>query len=154
MNSFIKSLEHGLLLDEPNVFLEWKSTKNDILKKIDNLNIVNENYYTFKTRIKYMPFVNQIGLLFKRQNIIKATLFNDEMLKYSENELIKKFESKQILLENLFGKPNKTCFLVKIFTQDKGSTEFKWKFKFGALVHKLWDRFGMEENLEFRLHIK
>ena len=81
MNSFIKSLEHGLLLDEPNVFLEWKSTKNDILKKIDNLNIVNENYYTFKTRIKYMPFVNQIGLLFKRQNIIKATLFNNEKLK-------------------------------------------------------------------------
>lgn len=154
MDNFIESIEQGLILDEPNVLLEWKFTKEDILKKIDTLNIINENYCTFKTKIKCMPFIDQIGLLFDKQNIIKVTLFSNKKFEYSEIELIKQFESNQILLENLFGKPNKTCFLVKIFTQDKSSTEFKWKFKFGTLVHKLWDRFGMEENLEFRLHIK
>lgn len=35
---------------------------------------------------------------------------------------------------------------------NKGDIEYRWKFKDITIIHKLWNRFGMEEVLEILIN--
>ena len=53
------------------------------------------------------------------------------------------------MLETFFGESSRNILLEKF----KGVTkEYKWKFRYVTIIHKLWDRFGMEEELKIYIN--
>ena len=138
MTDYLKEIDRGLIIEEPEVIIPWNLEKRDIFDMIKSINITNENYYTFKIVLSGIPFVNCAGLHFEKEILSKINLFNDEG--YPESEITDVFNNHQLVLENLFGKSVK-CLLAKLKGFDK---EYKWKFRYVTIIHRLWDRFGME----------
>ena len=148
MSYFLKEIDSGLIIEEPKIVLPWSLQKKDLFEKIKSINIVNENYYTFEIVLSGISFINCVGLHFEKERLSRIDLFNNE--KYcSELEIGNVFNNHQLVLENFFGKPSRNKLLEKFEEVNK---EYKWKFRFVTIIHKLWNRFGLEE--ELRIYIK
>lgn len=144
MVDYLKEIDNGLIVEEPKVVLSWNLQKKDFFDMINSISVINENYCTLKIKLSGISFINCAGLHFEKERLSKIDLFNNE--KYcSESEIVYIFHDHQLVLENLFGKSSRNCLLDKL----KGvSKEYKWKFRYITIIHKLWDRFGIEENLQ------
>lgn len=144
MVDYLKEIDNGLIIEEPKIVLPWSLQKKDVFDMINSINIVNENYYTLKIILSGISFISCAGLHFEKEMLSKIDLFNNEKYR-SESEIVDVFNNHQLVLENFFGKSNRKCLLSKF----KGINEqYKWKFRYVTIIHKLRDRFGMEENLE------
>jgi hypothetical protein len=61
------------------------------------------------------------------------------------------FEEVQAIFEKYFGKPSKLSAIIYHFTKmNKDDVRHIWRFKNITIIHKLWDRFGLEENILIR----
>lgn len=141
MVDYLEKINNGLIIEEPKILLPWSLQKKDIFNKISNINIVNENYYTLKVVLSGITFINCIGLHFEKERLSEVDLFNNEK-NWSESEIANIFNAHQLILEDFFGEPNRNKLLEKFKGVNK---EYKWKFRYITIIHKLWDRFGMEE---------
>jgi hypothetical protein len=148
MVDYLKEIDNGLMIEEPKIVLSWKLHKKDFFDMTDDISVINENYCTLKIKLSGISFINCVGLHFEKERLSKIDLFNDEKC-FSESEIADIFYEHQLVLETLFGKPSGNCLLDKF----KGvCKEYKWKFKYVTIIHKLWDRFGMEENLNILIN--
>lgn len=141
MVDYLEKINNGLIIEEPKILLPWSLQKKDIFNKISSINIVNENYYTLKVVLSGITFINCIGLHFEKERLSEVDLFNNEK-NWSESEIANIFNAHQLILEDFFGEPNRNKLLEKFKGVNK---EYKWKFRYITIIHKLWDRFGMEE---------
>ena len=153
MSIYLNQIDYGLVIEKPKLILPWNLQKKEIFEIIHNINVINSNDFVFKATLSEMPFINCIGLHFANDRLSKIVLSSDE-INSNEVNLYDIYGEHQLVLENLFGKPRKNCFFEKMFTQvNKGDMEYKWKFRNITLKHKIWDRFGLEENIEIYIHI-
>lgn len=143
MVDYLKGIDNGLIIEEPKIVLPWSLQKKDLFDLINSINFVNENYYTFKITLSGIPFINCVGLFFEKDRLSKIDLFNNKKY-WSESKIGNNFNNHQLILENLFGKPSRNKLLEKF---KEVNIEFKWKFRYVTIIHKLWDRFGLEEVL-------
>ena len=145
MVDYLKEIDHGLIIEQPKIVLPWNLQKKEIFDIADNINVINNNYYVFKITLIGIPFINCAGLHFVKERLSKIELFHDKE-DSNRSEIYDIFNKHQLVLENLFGEPNKNHLLKKVFLQvNIGDVEYKWKFRRITLMHKIWDRFGMEE---------
>jgi|GEM_PF-2883751 hypothetical protein len=152
MVDYLKEIDNGLIIEKPKIVLPWGLQKKDSFDMINNINVVNENYYTFKIVLTGISFINCAGLHFESERLSKIELFNDKKDR-SELESGNIYNNHQLVLENLLGKARRNCLLEKMFKQvNKGDIEYRWKFKDITIIHKLWNRFGMEEVLEILIN--
>ena len=93
-------------------------------------------------------FINCAGLHFEKERLSRIDLFNNEK-SWSESEIGSEFNNHQLVLENFFGEPSRNKLLEKFKEVNK---EYKWKFGRITITHKLWDRFGMEEELKIYIN--
>ena len=148
MCDYLKEIDIGLIIKEPKIVLPWNLQKKDVFDKIGGVNIVNENYYTLKVVLSGMSFINCIGLHFKEERLSEIDLFNNEK-NCSESEIGNIFNIHQLVLEDYFGESSRNKLIEKFKGVNK---EYKWKFRYVTIVHKLWDRFGMEEMLKIYIN--
>lgn len=145
--NYLKEIDNGLIIEEPRIILPWNLQKKELFNLSNNISVISENYYVLKIALFKIPFINSAGLHFVNEKLSKIELFNDQK-KCSPFEINDIFNNNQIVLESLFGKPNKNRILWRMFTKvNKNDIEFTWKFRCITLTHKLWDRFGVEENI-------
>ena len=96
-------------------------------------------------QVKLSIFVVLHGSLhFKKERLSEIDLFNNEKY-WSESEIANIFNTHQLVLENFFGESSRNMLLEKFKGVNK---EYKWRFRYVTIIHKLWDRFGMEEELK------
>lgn len=148
MVDYLKEIDNGLIIEEPKIILPWSLQKKDFFDKFKDINTVNENYYSIKIVLAGIFFVNCAGLHFEKERLSEIDLFNNEE-RWSELEISNVFSNHQLLLENFFGEPSRNKLLEKFKEVNK---EYKWKFKHVTIIHKLWDRFGMEEILKILIN--
>lgn len=147
MADYLKKIDNGLIIEDPKIVLPWSLQKKD-LYMINNIKVINENYYTFKITLSAIPFINCAGLHFENDRLSRIDLFNNEK-HLIESEIDNIFNNHQLTLEKNFGKSVKNGLLEKLFKQvNKGDIEYKWIFRRVLIIHKLWDRFGKEEVLK------
>ena len=151
MKDYKSIIDKGLLTENPPALLPWQSTKKELCEIFGNIKKVNENYFTIQVSLPQIPFFDCIGLHFDGEILSKIELMC--LSAASPDKIKDRFFTNQILLEKTFGRPKK-CFLKKLFIQDSGTEFYEWKFANVSLVHKLWDRFGMEEITEFIIRYK
>lgn len=150
MTDYLKKIDNGLIIEEPKIVLPWKLEKKDFFDIINDIKVINENYYTFKIKLSGISFINCAGLHFEKERLSKIDLFNNEKY-FSESEITHIFHAHQLILENLFGNPSRNYLLDKYKGVNK---EYRWKFRYVTIIHKLWDRFGIEEDLKIFVKIK
>lgn len=94
-----------------------------------------------------LPFINCAGLYFDEEKLSEIELFDNEKrcVKAKTDDVL---DAHQILLESFFGTPCRNRLSEKIRDVDK---EYRWRFKRVTIIHKLWDRFGLEEKLTIRI---
>lgn len=144
MIDYLKEIDNGLIIEEPKIVLPWSLQKKDFFDKFKFIKTVNENYYTIKIVLSGIFFINCAGLHFEKEMLSKIDLFNNEK-SWPESEIGNVFDNHQLVLENFFGEPSRNKLLEKFKEVNK---EYKWKFGHITIIHKLWDRFGMEEELK------
>ena len=149
MVDYLKEMDNGLIITKPEILLPWSLQKKDFFAKFKSINIVNENYYTIDIVLSGIFFINCAGLHFEKDKLAEIELFNNDKKICSESEIDNIFNNHQLVLENFFGKPSRNKLLEKLKDIHK---EYKWKFGHVTIIHKLWDRFGMEE--ELKIYIK
>lgn len=148
MVDYLQEINNGLIIEEPKILLPWGLQKKDVFDKINCINIVNENYYTLRIVLSGISFINCAGLHFKKERLSEIELFNNEKY-WAESEIANIFNTHQLVLETFFGESSRNILLEKF----KGVTkEYKWKFRYVTIIHKLWDRFGMEEELKIYIN--
>lgn len=148
MVDYLEEINNGLIVEEPKFILPWSLQKKDVFDKINCINIVNENYYTFRIVLSGISFINCAGLHFEKERLSEIDLFNDERY-CSESEIGNIFDTHQLVLENFFGESSRNKLLEKFEGVQK---EYKWRFRYVTIIHKLWDRFGMEEELKIYIN--
>lgn len=145
---YLKEIDNGLIIEKPKIVLPWTLQKKDLFYKISDISKVNENYYTLNVVLPEISFVNCIGLHFQNERLSEIELFNNEKMG-AEPEIGNIFKNHQLILENSFGVSRRN----KLSNFFKGcNKEYRWQFKHITIIHKLWDRFGMEEVL--KIYIK
>lgn len=149
MIDYLKEINHGLIIEKPKMVLPWNLQKKDFFDKFKFFKTVNENYYTIKIVLSGIFFINCAGLHFEKERLSKIDLFNNEK-SWPESEIGNVFNDHQLVLENFFGKPARNILLEKFKGVNK---EYKWKFRHITMIHKLWDRFGMEEALTIYINM-
>lgn len=136
MADYLEKIDKGLVIAKPEIVLPWKLKKSNVFDELDGVNIVNENYYTLGIILDGLPFINCAGLHFDNEKrCVKAKA--DDV-----------FDAHQILLGSFFGTPCRSRLSEKMRDVDK---EYRWRFKRVTIIHKLWDRFGLEEKLTIRI---
>ena len=148
MTDYLKEIDNGLIIEEPKIVLPWSLLKKDFFDKFKCFKTVNENYYTIKIVLPGIFFIDCAGLHFENDRLSEIDLFNNEK-SCSESEIGNVFSNHQLVLENFFGKPGRNKLLERFKGVEK---EFKWKFRRVTIIHKLWDRFGMEEELKIYIN--
>ncbi len=142
MTNYLEQIDQGLVLEQPKIVLLWNWQKKDIFNILNDVSIVNQNYYTSKIVLPNITFINYAGFHFKKEKLVEIELFNDAKHLAEADDSV--FNKHQLILEECFGKPNRNK-LIEIIKEVKKA--YYWKFKHVTIIHKLWDRFGMEENL-------
>ena len=152
MVDYLEKIDRGLIIEKPKILLPWDLQKKDIFDKINGIKIkvVNEKYYTFKIVLSGISFINCVGLHFEKERLSEVELFNNEEY-WRESEIEDVFCNHQLVLESIFGIPYRNKLLEKLKGLNK---EYIWKFRCVTMIHKLWDRFGMEENLRIYINIR
>ncbi len=147
MADYLDKIEEGLAIAQPEIVLPWNLKKSNVFDELDGVNIVNENYYTLGIILDGLPFINCAGLHFDEEKLSEIELFDNEKrcVKAKADDV---FDAHQILLESFFGTPCRNRLSEKIRDVDK---EYRWRFKRVTIIHKLWDRFGLEEKLTIRI---
>ncbi len=148
MTSYLENIDNGLIIEKPETILPWNLQKRNVFDKFPDITMINGNYYTLKIVLSEMPFINCVGLHFEKERLSEIELFNNEKY-YSESEINYVFNSHQGILEKLFGKSKKNKLAEKLYGFQE---EYRWKFKHATIIHRIWDHFGMEENL--LIHVK
>lgn len=148
MVDYLEEINNGLIIEKPKILLPWSLQKKDVFDKFNCINIVNENYYTLGIVLSGISFINCAGLHFEKESLSRIDLFNSEKY-WSESEINNIFSNHQLVLENFFGEPSRHQLLEKFKEVNK---EYKWKFKYVTIIHKLWDRFGVEEELKIYIY--
>lgn len=144
MVDYLGRIDNGLIIETPKIILPWSLQKREIFDKINSVQIVSENYYTIKVVLSGISFINKLGLHFEKDKLSAIDLFNDE--KYSADSKIDNiFSNHQLILEDFFGPPSRNKLLDRIKDICK---EYRWRFRYVTIIHSLWDRFGVEENLK------
>ena len=147
-----EKFDSGLIVANPKIFLPWRASKDEILALTNEIQIVREDYYTLKVSLLDIPFVEYIGLDFEGNRLSKIRLLYQPKNTMG-GSLLDIFNSHQTILEQCFGKPPRQSTISRFFTQmNKGDVEYRWQFKRVTVIHKIWDRFGLQEDLE--IHIK
>lgn len=148
MINYLKEINNGLIIERPKILLPWGLLKKDVFDKINGIDVVDKNYYTIRIVLSGIDFINCAGLHFKNERLSEVDLFDSE--KYcSESEIGNTFNTHQLVLEKFFGKASRN----KISEKFKGvNKEYRWKFKHVTIIHKLWDRFGMEEVMKIYIN--
>lgn len=145
---YLKEIDNGLIIEKPKIVLPWTLQKKDLFYKISDISKVSENYYTLNVVLSEISFVNCIGLHFQNERLSENELFNNEKMG-AEPKIGNIFKNHQLILENSFGVSRRN----KLSNFFKGcNKEYRWKFKYVTIIHKLWDRFGKEEVL--KIYIK
>lgn len=141
-----RNIEDGIYLETPKIYLTWDTHKDSVIALNDSFELVNDSYYTLKVKLSNIPFVDYLGIHFNDDKISKIEMFNKHE---NVNDIANVFYDNQTILEKSIGKPIKQSFSSVLFRGEKKKIKhFKWKFKNIELIHKLWDRFGLEERLE------
>ena len=112
MVDYLEEIDNGLIIEKPKIVLPWGLQKKDSFDMINNINVVNENYYTFKIVLTGIYFINCAGLHFESERLSKIELFNDKKDR-SELESGNIYNNHQLVLENLLGKARRNCLLEK-----------------------------------------
>ena len=99
----------------------------DYLKEIDNGLIIEEPKIVLPWSLQKKDLFDLINSI----NFVNENYYNN-------------FNNHQLILENIFGKPSRNKLLEKF---KEVNIEFKWRFRYVTIIHKLWNRFGMEEVL-------
>lgn len=147
MADYLAEINDGLIIEEPKILLPWNLQKKGLFD-IVGIEIVNENYYTLRIVLSGLSFVNCAGLHFENDRLSEIDLFNNEKC-CSESELKSVFNAHQSVLENIFGNSRRNKLSEKIWGVN---AEYKWKFGNVTIIHKLWDRFGIEETLKIYIN--
>ena len=82
-----------------------------------------------------------------KEKLVEIELFNNEIHLAEADDSA--FNKHQLVLEECFGEPTRNKLIEKFKEFNKA---YYWKFKHVSIIHKLWDRFGMEENLIIRIN--
>lgn len=146
MANYIENIDKGFFIEESGIFLPWSARKDEILSLDLDFAGVNNNYYTLNIFCHELPFVKKLGLHFRDSTfkILELICTNEALT------LIESYNNHQYILEEVFNEPVRhNQFLNSIFNMNKDDIINKWNFKYVVLTHKLWDRFGIEERLEF-----
>lgn len=149
MVDYLEQINSGLIIEEPKILLPWSLQKEDVFNKINCINIVNENYYTLRIVLSGISFINCAGLHFKKERLSEIDLFNNNEKYCPESEIANIFNTHQLVFENFFGESSRNMLLKKFKGVNK---EYKWKFRYVTIIHKLWDRFGLEEELKIYIN--
>ena len=148
MVDYLKEIDNGLIKKKKKIVLHWSLQKKDFFDKFKCIKSVNENYYTINIVLPGIIFINCAGLHFEKERLSEIDLFNNKN-SWPESEIDNFFSEHQLVLENFFGKPSRNKLLEKFLEVNK---EYKWKFRRVTIIHKLWDRFGMEEELKIYIN--
>lgn len=148
MIDYLKEIDNGLIIEEPEIVLPWSLQKKDFSDKFKCIKTVSGNYYTINIVLSGISFINCAGLHFENERLSEIELFNNEK-SLPKSEICNVFRDHQSVLENFFGKPARNKLLEKFIDVHK---EYKWKFRNVTIIHKLWDRFGMEEELKIYIN--
>lgn len=148
MVDYLSTIEKGLIIENPKIVLPWNLQKKELFDKFKDINTVNENYYSIKIVLAGINFVNCAGLHFEKEKLTQIDLFDDTN-SCTETAVGKIFDSNQSVLENLLGKPTRNKLLEKLKEVYK---QYKWQFGHITIIHKLWDRFGIEEVLKIYIN--
>lgn len=146
MSETFQNIENGLRIEKPKIYLVWDMNKDNILKLTDNFVQVNDSYYTLKARLFSIPFVDYLGIHFSENRISKIEMFSNNI--NNNFNIEDTFYEHQKNLEKNIGKPMKQSIFSVFRENDKREQIYRWKFKNIELIHKLNDRFGLEERLE------
>lgn len=146
MANYLEEIYKGFAIDKPDIFLPWSASKDAILSLDKNFKKINKNYFILVVELYNLPFIEKIGVHFENNKFSVLELI---CKKYSKN-IHDSFFDHQVILEKIFGKPI-SCFPGFSCITKASSNDIikKWRFNDVTLIHKLWDRFGTEERLEF-----
>lgn len=55
MVDYLMEIDNRFMIEEPKMMLPWRLQKIDFLDMMNSINMVSENYYTFKIVLTGMP---------------------------------------------------------------------------------------------------
>jgi hypothetical protein len=147
MADYLEKIYEGLILEEPKTIIPWDLKEKDVFNKLEGVSKMAENYYSLEVKLADIPFIDCIGLQFKKGWLSSIDLFFIEE-NCSEEERAIRFDEYQAVLKNLFGRAHRKLFSEWLNGYVK---VYEWKFLYISMIHKLWDRFGLEENLSINI---
>ncbi len=134
-----ETIHKGFHLGEPDVFVPWGITEDDLFAIIpkDNLHHVTGGYYTLPCRVLG---VLEIMIGFHFDDFTK-NLYKFEFFRTSYPDLKVSYDEFQEYLEKLFGEPHKSI------GGGDGFPDNEWTFGSIKVFHYIADRFGPEEHV-------
>lgn len=146
MANYLEEIYKGFAIEKPDIFLPWSASKDEILNLDKNFKKINDNYFILVVELYNLPFVEKIGVHFENNKFSVLEL----ICKKDSKNIHDSFFDHQVELEKNFGKPISRFPVFSFVTKvNRNDIIKKWRFNDVTLIHKLWDRFGIEECLEF-----
>ena len=139
----------GLNVEKPKFFISWDITEKAIHTVDKNISQIDKSVYSVhQVLITDFPFIDRFTICFEKNKLKRLDLgIKEELYGSSTEEVSRFFFERQKNLEQHLGKPLHNSFLRSFFKVNKDDIEYRWKLKNAVVVHQLWDRFGIEENL-------
>ena len=140
-------IEKGFKIDNPNVFIPWNITENELIEILDGneLKNVTNGYYGMSCE-SLNGLKCYIGFHFNpRKNGILNEL---EFFRNGTDSQIKSFDKFQFHFEREFGKAT------KISKGKEGFENYEWWINGIQIVHFVFDRFGPEEHMRIRNKVR
>ena len=166
MNNYLKDISLGISVGDPPIFIQWGTNKNEILENLRKIGILEAggNHCIVKVNL-FNDFESYPLFMFDNMKLSKIILLREEGIRdgyhlydhesYHKNpeDIRIAFLERQASLERYFGRPSLQSPIISYFARaNKGDKKYKWRFRNITIVHSMWDRFGMEE--EVTIHIK
>lgn len=153
MVDYLEKINTGLAFEKPEIFLPWNLRKEDFPEMVDSADIIKEGdqSYMLKITLYDIPYIDRaiVGFGYAEDRLSVIKLFDHRG--YSEDDTVKYFYEIQSVLRKLFGRPRRNILHEKLMYIER---EYKWKFRNITIVHKLWDRFGMQDDFYIYINKK
>jgi hypothetical protein len=143
VNPTSPDLSRGLQLEQPNIFIPWEISEDDLRRLFQGqpLKLVTNGYFTTHC-ISLRGVSHELGFHFRGRD--GGALLEFEFFRGSYMDLAASFQEFQQHLEETFGPPTHTE------SGTEGFPSYTWQMEGAEIVHFVQEHFGPAESVRIR----